>query len=188
MTELQGFNIADIIAVVIILIGIVVGFKQGLSSQMAFIFTGVTVWAALSWGLTPCQNWLTTHHGMPADLSRMASLIILVVGPILVVLLIHTLLRFLFKITFTTWLDRIGGAFGGALAAAAVAAVIIMVVNILPSETAPVKACRQSWISREVIGVETQLVAKLSSEVGSGENMIEKARATRAARREKWEQ
>ncbi len=183
-----GFTIADIIGLTIVLIGIVLGFRQGLSGQMALVLSGLSVAAALVNGFTPTRDWLVAQFAMPAELARLVTLIILIVIPILIIILLYTLLRYLLKITFTTWIDRLGGAIAGGLTSAGLVLLVFIMFSYLPADHRPVEMGNNSWISREVLGIESQLVQRISSRVEKGENLIDKARKERAGKREKWEE
>ncbi|MEI6516979.1 MAG: CvpA family protein [bacterium] len=188
MTELLGFNSADIIALIIILISMGAGFKHGLSAQMALLLMALSAWTALVNGLDPCQHWLAARYAMPADYARIISMIILIAVPILVITLLYTFLRYVLKITFTTWVDRIGGAIAGGLTAAGIITLVFLLIECLPPERRPAMIGPQSWIMREVVGTQTQLVQSIMNRVERGENVIEKARENSAGRREKWEE
>lgn len=183
-----GFNIADMIGLVAVLLGIIFGFRQGLSGQMAMILSGISVTAALVNGFVPTRDWLIAQFNMPYDLARISAVLILVVVPILVIIMLYALLRYLLKITFTTWVDRLGGAIAGACTSAGIVLLIFLIFNYLPAEHRPEAMGANSWISREVIGVETQLIQKITSRVEKGEDVIGKAREARAGKREKWEE
>jgi uncharacterized membrane protein required for colicin V production len=103
-------------------------------------------------------------------------------------MLLYLLLRYLFKITFTNWVDRIGGALAGGITALGIVVLIFILLATLPPERRPDAVGNKSWITREIIGTETQLVHTIMSRVEKGENLIEKARAAKAGRREKWEE
>jgi len=47
-----------------------------------------------------------------------------------------------------------------------------MLLQCLPPEKKPVAVGPQSWITREVLGTETQLVENLRARVHKGENVI----------------
>lgn len=182
-----GFTIADIIGVVVILLGIIMGFRRGLSGLMALVLSGLSITAALVNGFDPTRDWLIAHFSMSSELARLASLLILIVVPVLVVMLLYSLLRYLLKITFTTWIDRLGGAIAGGLTSAGIVLLIFMILNYLPADQCPEAVGKRSWIGREVLGVETQALNRISSRVEKGENVIENARKERAGKREKWE-
>ncbi len=186
--ENMGFTVADIVGALIILFGIIMGFRQGLSGQMALVLSALSVAAAFVNGFTPTRDWLISQFSMPTELARLATLVILVVIPILIVILLYSLLRYLFKITFTTWIDRFLGAIAGGVTSAGIVLLIFMVFNYLPPENCPKALGQGSWISREVIGAETQLVQRLSTRVEQGENIIKNARKERAGKHEKWEE
>jgi uncharacterized membrane protein required for colicin V production len=187
MTDSLGLNLADIIALIAVLIGIVVGFRQGLTAQMAVLLMALSVWASLVNGFVPCRDWFVTHFTMPLDLARIASLICLIVIPLLVVALLYSVLRYVMKLTFATWIDRIGGALAGGITAAGIALLIFILLNTLPPEKRPELTGEKSWIYRQVAGVETQLLDRIITRVNKGETSLLKAREARAGKREKWE-
>jgi uncharacterized membrane protein required for colicin V production len=188
MTDSLGLNAADIIAFIAILIGIGVGFRQGLTAQMAIFLMALSVWAALVNGFVPCRDWFAAQFSMPLDLARIAALISLIVIPLLIIALLYSVLRYVMKLTFTTWIDRVGGAVAGGITAAGIALLIFILLNTLPPEKRPDITGEKSWIYRQVAGVETQLIDRIITRVNKGENSLLKAREARAGKREKWEQ
>jgi uncharacterized membrane protein required for colicin V production len=188
MTDSLGLNLADIIALIAVLIGIVVGFRQGLTAQMAMLLMALSVWAALVNGFVPCRDWFVTHFTMPLDLARIAALICLIVIPLLIIALLYSVLRYVMKLTFTTWIDRIGGALAGGITAAGIALLIFILLNTLPPEKRPELTGEKSWIYRQVAGMETQIIERITTRVNKEENLILRAREAHAGKREKWEQ
>ena len=185
---ITDYTIADIMGAVVILIGIIFGFKKGLSTLMAFVFSGLSVAAALYNGFSPTRDWLTLHFSLPAETARLVAIILLVTLPLLAIMLIYGLLRYLLKITFTTWFDRLCGAIAGGVTSAAIVLLIFILAHTLPANRCPDVMGSHSWITREILGAETQLVQKVTSRIEKGENIIERAREARAGKREKWEE
>jgi uncharacterized membrane protein required for colicin V production len=183
-----GFTIADVIGIIIILIGVIMGIRQGLSGQMALVLTALSIAAALVNGFIPTRDWLVSQFAMPAELARMITLMLLVVIPSLAIMLLYALLRYMLKITFTTWIDRLGGAIAGGLTTAGLVLLVFVIFNFLPEDHRPAAVGQHSWIAREVLGAENQLIQKLTSRVETGEGVIQKARNERAGKREKWEE
>lgn len=183
-----NMNVADWLALGAILIGAIVGFKRGLSTQLVILVSLLLIGAALVNGFAPCREWLVTEFGMPANLARMASLAILILIPLATVLIIYAIFGVLMRLTFTSWFDRIGGAIAGALTTTGIVAMVFLLLNILPSNARPMATARESWLGRHVMGIETQLVQKLEARVKTTENAIQKARAEKTGKREKWEE
>jgi uncharacterized membrane protein required for colicin V production len=188
MTAELGINAADGLAIGAVLIGAIIGFKHGLSTQLVVLIALLAIGATLLNGFGPCQAWLATEFGMPAHLARIASLALLIVIPLATVLLVYALFGVLMRLTFTSWFDRVGGAIAGALTTAGVVALAFLLLNVLPSRARPVVTARESWIGRRVMGVETQLVQTLETRVKTAEDTLQKARARRTGKREKWEE
>lgn len=187
MFDSLGFTIADVIAVIIVIIGLIVGLRQGLSGQMTILLTSLVIWCCFTYGFESLHTWLSVHFSMPHATADLATRIALVVLPILAGMLIYLLLRYLFKITFTTWVDRIGGSLAGGVTAAGVVLLVFMLLSVLPPEKRPEVVSDKSWITREVIGTESQVVQRIMSRVQKGESMIQRARDSKAGKREKWE-
>lgn len=188
MTDSFGFTLADIIALVAVVIGLVTGFRQGLSGQMTVLLTFLAIWLCLTHGYDLCHNWLILHFKLAPKNAAIAARFILVAIPLLSGMLLFLLLRYLFKITFTHWVDRIGGALAGGITAIGIVILVFMLLSTLPPEQRPEAIGNRSWIEREVIGTETQFVQTIMSRVEKGESLIEKARAAKAGKREKWEE
>jgi uncharacterized membrane protein required for colicin V production len=187
MFESFGFNSADVLACIAIIIGIVIGFRQGLSGQMTILLTALGIGFAMLHGFIPCRDWLMSHFALSPDAAGLMARVILVVVPLLAGMLIYLLLRHLLKITFTTWVDRIGGAIAGGVVATGVVLLVFILLNTIPAAKRPALVNDTSWINREVIGGETQFIREVISRVEKGESMIENARETHATKREKWD-
>jgi len=188
MFEAHGFNIADVAAMAAIVLGIIIGFRQGLSGQMTILLTALAIGFSLVKGFDPCKHWLLTHMTITPDTAGVLTRVILIVVPLLVGMLLYLLLRYLLKITFTTWVDSIGGALAGGVTAAGIVLLVFILINSVPADKRPAIFGNSSWISREVIGGEAQVVQEILSRVEKGESMIDKARKEHAGKREKWEQ
>lgn len=188
MTDSFGFTIADVIALVAVLIGIGAGFRQGLSGQMTVLLTFLAIWLCFTHGYDACHNWLIQQFKLSPGNAAHVTRIVLVIVPLLTGMLFYLLLRYLFKITFTRWVDRIGGALAGGVTAVGIVILVFMLLSTLPPGQRPEAIGNRSWIAREVIGTETQLVHTIMSGVEKGETLIEKARAAKAGKREKWEE
>jgi uncharacterized membrane protein required for colicin V production len=188
MFEAYGFNIADVAAMVVIAIGLIIGFRQGLSGQMTILLTALAIGMAFVKGFDPCRDWLVNHMDFSLETADVLARVLLIAVPLLAGMLIFLLLRYLLKITFTTWVDRMGGALAGGTTAAGIVLLVFILLNSIPAEKRWAVFGNSCWISREVIGRETQVIQEIRSRVEKGENRINKARQEHAGKREKWEQ
>ncbi|MEI8120660.1 MAG: CvpA family protein [bacterium] len=188
MFEAYGFNIADVAAMVFIAIGLIIGFRQGLSGQMTILLTALAIGMAFVKGFAPCRDWLINSMAFSRETADVWARVLLIALPLLAGILIFLLLRCLLKITFTTWVDRIGGALAGGTTAAGIVLLVFILLNSIPAEKQFAVFGNSCWISREVIGGETHVIREIRSRVEKGESLIEKARREHAGKREKWEQ
>lgn len=181
---LSPFNVADMLAAILVAVWTLVGLKKGLSGQIAFFIAGLAVVASLYFGFTPCQEWLVKRFLMPAQLARLVSFVALIGIPLLAVLLIHSAAGYVVKVTFTTWVDRLCGAIAGCLSACVFVALVFVLLNVLPRDIRPASFGRQSWVGRHVLGLEDKVVDVIESKLQNTRNAIDEERQKRTAERE----
>jgi uncharacterized membrane protein required for colicin V production len=186
--SLADFNFVDGIALGIILIWTVIGFRQGLTGQIAFMLTGLIVVAVAVNGFTPCQEWILKRFSLPVELARMLALALVLIVPLVTVLIVYHLMDYVLKVTFTKWMDRLGGAVFGMVSAVAFVILAFLLLNLLPANLRPPGVGSESWIGRRLVGVEGELAQKIESRIKETRTEIQDARQTRAGRREKWEE
>lgn len=186
-TLMNHFTYADIIAGCIILIWTVLGFKKGLSGQIAFFLSALVVIAAAIFGYNPCNAWLIDHFKMTPELARIVALACVIAIPLIIVLIIHAVAGYIVKVTFTAWIDRLGGAIAGFASASAFVFLIFIILNAIPKDLRPATTGADSWIGRHLLGVESNIVSKIEGTVDQTRGTLQKAREERTGRREKWE-
>jgi uncharacterized membrane protein required for colicin V production len=186
--NLADFNMVDYIALGIILLWTLVGFRQGLTGQIAFMLTGLIVLAVAAYGYTPCRDWILTRSSLPPELARLVALGVVLVVPLVVVLGIYHLMDYILKVTFTKWMDRLGGALFGFASSVAFIILAFILLNLLPVGLRPPGVGHESWIGRRLVGVEGELAEKIKSRIKDTRTGIHDARETRTSKREKWEE
>lgn len=185
--NLPDFNMADYASCGIILIWTLVGFRKGLTGQIAFLLTGLIVVAVAVYGYTPCQNWILARFALPVELARIISLGTVLVIPLVVVLLVYHLMDYILKVTFTKWMDRLGGAIFAMASAVAFIILAFLLLNLLPPGLRPPGMGQESWIGRQLVGVEGELSEVIKARINETETGILDARERHTNRREKWE-
>ena len=184
---LPDFNVVDYIALGIILIWTIAGLRKGLTGQIAFLLTGVLVLSAAVHGFVPCRDWLIVQFSLPLELARIMAIGIVVFVPVIVVLLIYRMMDYVLKVTFTKWLDRLGGALFGMASAVAFVVLAFILLNLLPPDLRPPGIGKESWFGRRLAGGEGEIAAKIKSRIKEKQNDINDARAAHSSKREKWE-
>lgn len=137
MTEVFGmiFNAVDIAALVCLIAGMIIGFRRGLSGELAgLISTALTLALSLCY-FRPLAEFIINHtrlSGHPAYARPLAFVLILcIVG--LFFLLLRIFLKRLMKITFNPKIDRVAGMFAGAFRAMAIIVLLVLALGLWPS-------------------------------------------------------
>ncbi len=186
--NLPDFNVVDYIALGIILVWTITGIRKGLTGQIAFLLTGIIVLSAAVHGYVPCRDWLITHFTLPIELARIMTIGIVVFVPVIVVLLIYRMMDYVLKVTFTKWLDRLGGALFGMASAVAFVFLALVLLNLLPPDLRPPGIGQESWFGRHLEGGEGEIAARIKTRIKEKQAEINDARAAHTSKREKWEE
>jgi len=171
MTETLGTNGADIAAIIVVLIGMIIGYRQGLSGLVIFMLTGAAIWVLQDKFYNPCRIWLESLSVAP-DNAAIVTRIILFVIPILAGVFVYLLLSKFLESTIVAIVDHIGGALTGGLAATCIVLVAFIVINQLPGEMKPECVGKSSWIGRLVIEKKSPVIQQLVAHVERGESTI----------------
>lgn len=185
---MMHMNYADIIAVGVVLFWTLMGFRKGLSGQIAFFLSAVVVTTTAILGYEPCRTWLMQRFQMPFELARLTALVSVIVIPLIIVLAVHSVAGYVVKITFTAWIDRLGGALAAFVSSTTLVILVFVFLNVIPRELRPAATGEASYIGWHVIGLEHSLTNRIGCKIGNTRNLIQKARDERTGRREKWEQ
>lgn len=182
------FNYADYLAIALVTVWTLFGFKKGMSGQIAFFLAGIAVVLSLYFGLVPGRNWLMQRFALPHEIARIVAVVVLVTIPLVAVLLIHSVAGYVVKVTFTAWVDRLCGAAAGCFTACVFVALVFVSLNVLPERIRPAAAGQASWIGRHILGAESAVTRAIGLKMNDTRGVIEQAREQRTSKREKWEQ
>lgn len=119
---------------VVIVLGTAIGFKRGLSGEIAR-FLGTI--AALSLGLffyKPCGSWIAGHTKLSEGAANVMSFILMIAIILLITLLLRFILRNIMKISFEGRIEKTGGCIAGFLRAVTLVLVVFIAMNLWPYE------------------------------------------------------
>jgi len=184
----MDINLADGVALGIILIWTCIGFSKGMAGQVATLVTGLLTVATAYFAYTPCRHLLAAHVQGSETFIRIAAGVVVIVVPFTLIMLARSLSSRLLQITVVGWVDSIGGAAAGFISSTLFVVAAFFLVNLLPSSYRPQAMGEASFIGRHVVGVEHQLAGSIEKRVENAENALQRARESHTARREKWEQ
>lgn len=184
----DGFNIADAVALVIVLACIILGIRRGLIGQLAQLASITLLVVSVRFGFTPCEVWIEKTAGMGPFFSRVTALIAVIVIPLALVLLVRRLFAGRVRLPVISGIDRVGGAIGGLIGGTLFVLTVFFALAILPKPYSPDVTGKDSWLGRRVAAVENDLIGVVTQRVDSAESAILRARANKAGRREKWDE
>ncbi len=155
-------NAFDIIVVVIVGYGLIRGLFRGLVKEVSSIIGVLGGFVAAYSYYAVAARDLTGVVSNPAYRNILAFLIIFC-GVLILVNVIAMVLKYLLKIAFLGWLDRLGGVvFGLAKGVLIVAVLFLMLTAFLPKGAALIK---DSACAPYVSMVSEQLAVAVSSEI-----------------------
>jgi uncharacterized membrane protein required for colicin V production len=181
-------NLADLAALVFVLASIAMGFRRGLSGQVAMLLAVLLVVVGTYFTYPLCLALLTRFTAVPTESVHVAALTVALLIPLGIVLVIRNLLGNVLKITFVAWLDRIGGAVAGAISSTLFVLLVFVVMNVLPTPYRFAAFGSPSWIGRLVTQSESNIVQRVETKIQRTRSAILRARQEHAGQREKWEQ
>lgn len=184
----MSLNTADLIAFGVILLWTCYGFSKGLSGQIASLFTVLITAVVAYYTFTPCRQFLSTHISGSRAFITAASGVVVIVVPFTVAMMIRSVSSSILQIPVIGLADRIGGVLAGFISSSLLVVAVFFVANILPPSRRPTAMSEDSWIGRHAACVETNLVGAIERRMENTAGAIQKARASRTGKREKWEE
>lgn len=185
--DTQSISVVDIVAVLIIIIGTLLGLRRGLTGQIPFLLGTTALVLALTKGFVPLQSWLGERFGL-ADLHAILLALALIVAlPFVLVWIYRRLPVAVTKVTFMSWADRLGGALAGLIGATAFVVLAFMLLHLIPAAYRPDAIDGDSQLKRCLTDVEKVISRKVSTEIKDIRREIQETREKRAQKRLQWE-
>lgn len=150
MENLPQFNLVDILAMIYIVLGVVRGFLNGLSGELARLLSVVVAVAAGLHFYEPMGGYLLDHTRMgewDPKAAYMVSFGVLLAGGWLAMRLLRVVLRHLMEFTFRGRIEKVGGALAGFLRYSVEAGAIILLLGLVPHE-----AMRKHFVDESFFG------------------------------------
>ena len=128
------FNFVDIIALILVLLGLWQGYRRGLSGELAQVISAiVSVW--VSWHYyDDLGHWLTDSTRLGPQESLAVAFILLILGAFLFTWVVRIILRHIMEFTFKERIEKMGGALAGLIRTSLIIAVVIFFAGLLPNE------------------------------------------------------
>jgi len=151
MDMLQTFNLVDIGALVVVAVGTFVGYRRGLSGELARLVSIVAAFVLGLFFFRPVGAWIVNHTRLE-DRSAQAVAFMVTIGAALVAMvLLRIVLKRVMQVVFEEMTDKVGGAIAGFVRAALTVAIIVMMVNTWPHDYLNRQFGEESVIGRLVL-------------------------------------
>ncbi|MDI6774615.1 MAG: CvpA family protein [Verrucomicrobiota bacterium] len=134
MDVMPLFNAVDIGAVVLLILGVLLGFSRRLSGELTCLISVVAAFVVGLFLCRPLTDWFLALERLGPQPARvLAFLAALVVAGVLMILARLGLARAI-RVVFSEQADRLLGALAGLVRSLVLIAVIFIVANLVPSE------------------------------------------------------
>ncbi len=130
---LQGFNLVDGAAAVVVLVGILGGIRRGLSGELArVIAAGAALYVAWRFA-QPMAAWVMDQHPMSYEKGYTVAFFAILLCAFALTWLLRAALRSIMLFAFKGNLERIGGALCGLARASIVVVFLVLLVSLAPA-------------------------------------------------------
>jgi len=146
MPELPPPNLLDIAALVAVCIGAIQGVFRGLSGELSRFISTIVSFIVGMVLYRPFGSWLATHTRLGEAGSAALAFFLTIAAAVVVMVLLRTILKQIFKLAVNPGVDRIGGIFAGMLRASLFVVAIFWLMNLWPHEYLNRKFGRESVV------------------------------------------
>lgn len=161
MDSLTPFNIVDIIALGVLALGAFLGYRRGLSGELARLISIVVAFVLALVFYRPVGAWVFEHTRLEPRPAQAVAFAATVVGALAAMVVLRIVLKRVMQVVFEETTDEFGGSVAGLVRTALVVIVFFMMVNTWPHEYLNEQFGEESVIGRLVLKYAPQVRAKL---------------------------
>ncbi|OGV69764.1 MAG: hypothetical protein A2283_14510 [Lentisphaerae bacterium RIFOXYA12_FULL_48_11] len=131
-------NAVDIGALAILILGTIIGFRRGLSGEIARFIGTIAAFALGIYYYRPLGFWIIDHTSLDEEITNVAAFILIAGSILLITLILRLILRSIMKISFEGNLEKGGGSLAGLVRAIILVLIIFIAMNM----------CRNDYLNR----------------------------------------
>jgi uncharacterized membrane protein required for colicin V production len=165
---LQTMNRADWAAVILVLIGIIQGFRHGLSGEFAGLCAVILGIACGCLLYAPLVHLVTPAGQETAAMIRYLMLAAAAIIAVLVMLALRHLFTLLIQLSFRTFIDRLAGVGAGIVQSSALVLILFVALTTVPHPRLQRVFGKESVIGRFIVGREQAILETLSGDIDKG--------------------
>ncbi len=176
-------SIVDIAAIILVLTGVVHGFRQGVSPGFSWFCGSLVGLLAATLTYPLFARVINTSGDVDPTLLAFCSLMGSVLVAALTLVLIRSLLAQIGRLGTTLLLDRIGGAFAGLIQSSAIVILFFIALTSVGHPGLMKIFGEQSAIGRPIVALKTRLDRKMESDYDQAQNRMLQQREKRTDQR-----
>lgn len=150
-------NIIDIIALVVIAVGVLRGYRHGLSGELAHVISVVVVFMLGLHFYGPLGVWLNEHSQVGEQAAHALAFVATLVAAGVAMILLRAVLKRIMRVVIADGADKLGGAVAGSLRAAVFVVIVFVLVNLWPHDYLNRAFGKQSMIGSCVLACMPEL-------------------------------
>jgi len=130
MNHLPTPNAVDIGALVLLILGTIIGFRRGLSGEIARFIGTIAAFALGIYYYRPFSYWIIEHTRLSDEIADVTAFILIVGSILLITLVVRLILRSIMKISFEGNLEKGGGSLAGLIRATILVLTTFIIMNM----------------------------------------------------------
>ncbi len=162
------WNSADIVALILLLAGTVVGYRRRLSGELSGAVGMVAAFGAGLLARRPLGIFLLENSRMSPAAAQGAAFFLAIVLALLAMAAVRLLLRKIMRVAFEEPFDKTGGAVAGFMKTALFLAIVFLLANMTPYEGLHRLLGEPSFLGRIALRFTPELEEKIRA-VSAGE-------------------
>ena len=179
----SSISIIDIVAVILLVVGLIHGFRQGVSPGFSWFCGALIGLLCASFTFPALASFINTSGEVDETLLAFCSLLGSVFVAVLVLFFIRFILAQFARFATTLIMDRIGGAVAGLIQTAAVILLFFIALTSIDHPGLQKVFGEQSAIGRPIVAVKNRISSSLESDYDRAHNRMMQQREERSDKR-----
>ncbi len=151
MQYFSTLNPIDIAVSLIICINLIIGFRRGLSGELAGLAGTAAAFGLGLYFMVPFSLWLHEHSRLEGQAAQAVAFASTAIGVILTAILLRLILGKIMKITFEPTVDKLGGVLSGFIRSSILVLIVFVTIDMWPHEYLNRKFGRESMVGKFVV-------------------------------------
>jgi uncharacterized membrane protein required for colicin V production len=164
MDNLSHFNVVDLVALILILLGLIRGFMKGLSGELAGLLGAAAAFAGAWYFYTPLGHFLADQTRLSEPAATATAFVLALTGAYLAMRILRIVLRSLMEFSFKGKLEKIGGLLAGGIRMTVVVTALTLLMTLWPHEYLHRLFAEESAIGRFVFQQLGPVYEKMAEE------------------------